>query len=187
MATDLERARTDYIRGSLGGFPALLVHGLGWLIMTAAFIWAGHHGHDMRWPALGLILMGAVTLPASFFLQAMLNLPATSVSNPVNLLSPAASMALPATLPALIIVWALEPSYVAPVYAVLTGAHYLPFAWIQRTRWYVALGLACVAVGGLAALVLRDNASSAACAATGLLHLAAAFAVRAKARRTPGA
>ncbi len=187
MAIDLERARTDYIAGSLGGFPALLVHGCGWLILTAGFLWAGTAGHDVRWPALGLILMGAITLPASFLLQAALNLPATSVSNPINLLSPAAALALPATLPALLIVLALEPAYVAAVYAVLTGAHYLPFAWIQRTRWYITLGLGCVAIGGLTALVLRADGSAAACVLVGALHLVVAFAVRAKARRAPAA
>jgi hypothetical protein len=187
MATDLERARTEYISGSLGGFPALLVHGLGWLALSAAFVWAAQAGHDVRGPALGLILMGAVTLPASFALQAALNLPATSVANPVNLLGPAASLALPAMLPALIIVLMLEPAYVAAVYAVLTGAHYLPFAWIQRTRWYVTLALGCIAAGGLTALILRADSSAAACLLVGIFHLIVAFAVRARARRAPAA
>ena len=187
MATDLERARTEYISGSLGGFPALLVHGLGWLALAAAFLWAAQAGYGVRGPALGLILMGAVTLPASFALQAALNLPATSVANPLNLLGPAASLALPATLPALIVVLAVEPAYVAPVYAVLTGAHYLPFAWIQRTRWYVALALCCVAAGGLSALALRADGSAVTCLLVGVFHLAVAFAVRAKAQRVPAA
>jgi hypothetical protein len=187
MAIDLERARTEYISGSLGGFAALLVHGIGWLAMAGVFAWAVQAGVDVRGPAIGLILMGAVTLPAAFALQAALNLPATSVSNPLNLLGPAASLALPATIPALLIVLALAPAYVAPVYAVLTGAHYLPFAWIQRTRWYVALAFGCIAAGGLAALLLRENGAVAACALVGVFHLATAFAVRAKARRAPAA
>lgn len=187
MAVDLERARTDYIRGSLGGFPALLLHGIGWLILAVVFVAASGAGAGPSVPAMVLILMGAVTLPAAFALQAAMNLPATSVSNPVNFLGPAASLALPACLPALIIVWATEPVYVAPVYAVLTGAHYFPFAWIQRTRWYVGLGLGCIAAGGLGALILRADASPVVCAVVGVLHIAGAFAVRAKARRTPGA
>lgn len=187
MAADLERARTDYITGSLGGFPALLVHGTGWLVLAAVFVWAGAAGWDARWPGLALILMGAVTLPASFALQAALKLPATSVANPINLLSPAASLALPAMLPALLIVLVVAPAFVAPVYAVLTGAHYLPFAWIQRTRWYVVLAFGCILAGGLGALALRADSSAAVCALTGVLHLVIAFTVRAKARRLPAA
>lgn len=187
MSIDLEDARTGFIRGSLGGFAFVFTNGIGWLVMGAVFLWAGWAGIDVRWPALALIFLGAVTTPASFLVQKALNLPAPSTSNPFPLLAIPLAMVQTVALPAPIIVWNIAPAFVAPVWAAIVGAHFLPYAWLQRTRWYVSLALLVSASAWFWAIVLGVGASAPVCLTTGALMLAWSLFIRMKARRLPAA
>jgi hypothetical protein len=52
-------------------------------------------------------------------------------------------------LPAVIVAYSLNPASVPVVLAAIAGGHFLPYAWLQRTRIYVVLAVA-IAVGALA-------------------------------------
>lgn len=187
MSIDLEEARTGFIRGSLGGFAFLLTNGIGWLIMGAAFLWSSSAGIDVRWPALALIFLGAITTPASFIVQKALNLPAPSTSNPIPLLAVALALVQTLALPAPIVVWNIAPAFVAPVWASIVGAHFLPYAWMQRTRWYVSLAILVPASAWFWAIALGAGASAPVCLTTGGLMIAWSVLIRMKSRRLPAA
>jgi len=187
MGIDLEQARTGFIRGSLGGFPFLFVNGIGWLVMGGVFLWAAAAGADVRWPALALIFLGALTMPLSFLAQAAMNLPAPSTSNPFPLLAAPLALVQTVALPAPIIVWNIEPAYVAAVWAAIIGAHFLPYAWLQRTRWYVSLSVLVSATAWLWAALERDASSAPICFTVGALLLAWSVPIGLKAKRLPAA
>jgi len=98
--------------------------------------------------------------PASFVVQKALNLPAPSTSNPIPLLAVALALVQTLALPAPIVVWNIAPAFVAPVWAAIVGAHFLPYAWMQRSRWYVSLAILVPALAWLWAVVLGVGASA---------------------------
>ncbi|MBA4801847.1 MULTISPECIES: DUF7010 family protein [Euryhalocaulis] len=187
MGIDLEDARTGFVRGSLGGFPFVFVNAVAWLIMGGVFLWTNAAGVDVRWPALALIFTGAVTMPLAFVMQAALNLPAPSTSNPFPLLAAALSLVLVLGLPAPLIMWFVEPSYSPAVWAAVLGAHFLPHAWLQRTRWYVSLAILISLTAFLGAALLGHESPAAVTLITGALMLVWSFLIRRKARRLPAA
>ncbi len=56
-------------------------------------------------------------------------------------------------LPALIATYSLDPDLVPLVLASLGGVHFLPYAWLQRTRVYIYLAVV-VAIGAYVIQVL---------------------------------
>lgn len=187
MGIDLEDARTGFIRGSLGGFPFVFVNAVAWLIMGGVFVWADTAGIDVRWPALALIFIGAVTMPLAFVMQAALDLPAPSTSNPFPLLAASISLVLLLGLPAPLIVWFVEPGYAPAVWAAVLGAHFLPHAWLQRTRWYVSLSVLISLTAFVGAALLGHESAVPVTFVTGGLMLVWSFFIRRKARRLPAA
>jgi hypothetical protein len=61
-------------------------------------------------------------------------------------------------LPAMIVVYSLNPAYVPAVFAAIGGAHFLPYAWLHRTRLYIVLGLAISFGSLLLTMVLGEKA-----------------------------
>ena len=49
-----------------------------------------------------------------------------------------------------------HPALVPAAFAAIGGGHFLPYAWLHRTRLYVALGVLC---GGTAIASLRPSAA----------------------------
>jgi hypothetical protein len=61
-------------------------------------------------------------------------------------------------LPAVILVYTLNPAYVPAVFAAIGGGHFLPYAWLHRTRLYIVLGVA-IALGSLLLTALLGTAA----------------------------
>ena len=61
-------------------------------------------------------------------------------------------------LPAVIIVYALNPLYVPAAFAAVGGGHFLPYAWLHRTSVYIYLGVA-VSLGSFAMMAVWGAAA----------------------------
>lgn len=61
-------------------------------------------------------------------------------------------------LPAVIVAFNLNPVTVLVVLAAIGGGHFLPYAWLHRTRLYAVLGVA-IAIGAFVLQVLLRSAA----------------------------
>lgn len=133
---DLEEARDNASFSSMGGFAFLVAYGTTLIIAgLLAFVL------PLETAALVIIFQGSVALPAAFALERLLGFPKMTPDNPLRPLSIQMSMVQVVALPAVIIVYALNPVYVPAVFAAIGGGHFLPYAWLHRSRTYIYLGV----------------------------------------------
>lgn len=123
------------------GFAFLLAFGLAW---SGAGILA--LVLPLQAAALGFIFQGAIGTPLAFLLEKLLGYPSVYKENSLNpLLILVAMSQLPGFLAAFI-VYQLNPYYVPAVLAAVVGGHFLPYAWIHKSKVYVVMGAAVAVV-----------------------------------------
>ena len=144
MHNDLEAARQDVSASSAGGAPFLISFGVT-LAACAVVSWF------VPRPTAALLVMfqGCIALPAAFLLERAMSRKAMAADNPLRPLSVQMAMSQVVALPVVIAMYSLNPGGVPLAMASIGGGHFLPYAWLQRTRAYVVLGVA-VAVGAFA-------------------------------------
>lgn len=153
MHNDLEAARQDVSASSAGGAPFLIAFGVT-LAACAVASWF------VPRPTAALLVMfqGGIALPAAFLLERAMSRKAMAADNPLRTLSIQMAMSQVVALPVVIAMYSLNPGAVPLAMASIGGGHFLPYAWLQRTRAYVVLGVA-VAVGAFAIqIALRAEA-----------------------------
>lgn len=150
---DLDWALSDVSASSAGGAPFLIAYGAT-LFITAILYWF----LPLETVALVAIFQGTAALPVAFFLERRMGSAAMAADNPLRSLSVQMAMSQVVALPAVIIAYNLNPATVPAVLAAIGGGHFLPYAWLHRTRLYLVLGGA-ISIGAFALLVLlRSNA-----------------------------
>jgi len=148
MSTDasdeLKQAFTEVSASSAGGAPFLIAYGATFLItaMLSFFI-------SRQATALIAMFQGGVALPVAFWLERKLGTGRMAPDNPLRSLSVLLAMSQALGLPLLILVYSLDPRGIPLALAALGGVHFLPYAWLHRTRIYTAFAFA-VAVGAFA-------------------------------------
>jgi len=141
---DLERARDQVSASSMGGAPFLISFGATLFITALLSFYL-----PVNQAALVAMFQGGVALPIAFWLERRMGSGPMSQDNPLRPLSVQLAMSQVVALPAVIVAYSLNPSTVPVVLAAIAGGHFLPYAWLQRTRVYVALAVA-IAVGAFA-------------------------------------
>lgn len=144
MHKDLEAARQDVSASSAGGAPFLITFGLTLAACAVAWWFV-----PVRTAALLVMFQGSIALPAAFLLERAMSRKSMATDNPLRPLSIQMAMSQVVALPVVIAMFSLNPGGVPLAMASIGGAHFLPYAWLQRTRAYVVLGVA-VAVGAYA-------------------------------------
>jgi hypothetical protein len=140
---DLDIARSDATRSSGGGIAFLLAYGTTLLVASLlAFVL------PVAIAALVILFQVGVALPLAFALERRLGFPPMAADNPLRALSVQMALVQMVALPAVILVYTPNPAYVPAVFAAIGGGHFLPYAWLHRTRLYVALGVA-ISLGSL--------------------------------------
>lgn len=150
---DLERAFDELSASSAGGAPFLIAYGLTFTLTgLLSFVL------PLETAALVAMFQGGAALPLAFWLERRLGTRRMSPDNPLNALSVQLAVSQTLGLPAIIIVFNLRPDLVPVILAGLGGVHFIPYAWLHRTRLYIGLGVA-IALGAFALLVaLPGNA-----------------------------
>ncbi len=148
VSNDFNQALTDVSASSAGGAPFLIAYGLTFLITAAVSV-------ILPRPTTALIAMfqGGVALPVAFWLERKLGSRRMASDNPLRPLSVQMAMSQALGLPALILVYSLNPAGVPLALASLGGVHFLPYAWLHRTRIYAYAAVA-VSVGAFVIQVL---------------------------------
>jgi hypothetical protein len=148
---DLTEARNDISASSAGGAPFLIAYGATFLVsglLTFFF--------PAEIAALVALFQGGVALPLAFWLERRLASRPMAPDNPLRPLSAQMAMSQALALPALIVAYSLNPRSVPVVLAALGGVHFLPYAWLHRTRAYIVLGMA-VSLGAFLIQVLLGS------------------------------
>lgn len=134
---NLKQAFAEVSASSAGGAPFLIAYG-------ATFIITGILSYLLPEETTALIAMfqGVVALPVAFRLERWMGQGRMSANNPLRALSVQLAVSQALALPALIVVFNLNPRAIPVILAGLGGVHFLPYAWLHRTKVYVALGIA---------------------------------------------
>ena len=141
---DFTLAFTEVSASSAGGAPFLIAYGATFLLTAVLSVFLSK-------PTTALIAMfqGGVALPLAFWLERKMGTGRMLPGNPLKSLSGLLAMSQALGLPLLILVYSLDPRGIPLALAALGGVHFLPYAWLHRTRIYTAFAFA-VAVGAFA-------------------------------------
>ena len=133
----LTQAFYEVSANSAGGAPFLIAYG-------ATFIISGILSFALPEETAALIVLfqGGVALPAAFWLERRMGWGRMSADNPLRGLSVLLAVSQALALPALIVAFDLNPRAIPVMMAGLGGIHFLPYAWLHRTRLYTALAVA---------------------------------------------
>lgn len=152
---DLNSAFTDVSASSAGGAPFLIAYGATFLITAILSFFL-----PRATVALVAMFQGAIALPVAFALERRLGTRRMAPDNPLRPLSVQMAMSQALGLPALILVYSLNPGGIPLALASLGGVHFLPYAWLHRNRVYVFFA-AAVSIGAFVIqILLAANAFS---------------------------
>ena len=145
---DLDLALADVTASSAGGSPFLIAYGATFLItgVLSFFI-------PLETAALIAMFQGGAALPLAFWLERRLSAKRMESNNPLRTLAAQMAMSQALALPALIILYNLDPVSVPVFLAAIGGVHFVPYAWLHRTRLYAVLAV-LVAIGAFALRIM---------------------------------
>jgi hypothetical protein len=147
MTSDLDNltvARDEVSASSAGGAPFLIAYSATFLITGVLSLLLPE-----RIVALIAMFQGGVALPVAFWLERRIGWRPMSKDNPLGPLSAQLAMSQGLAIPALIMAYSLNPRSLPLMLAAIGGMHFLPYAWLQRTRAYLVLG-GVLSLGALA-------------------------------------
>lgn len=153
ISGDLNWARDDVSASSAGGAPFLIAYGATLFITAILSFFI-----PVETAALVAMFQGSVALPLAFWLERRLGSKTMAADNPLRPLSVQTAMTQVVALPAVIIVYSLNPATVPAVLAAIGGGHFLPYAWLHRTPIYFVLGVALSIGAFVLQAVLRSAA-----------------------------
>lgn len=152
--SNLDRARAEITASSSGGAPFLLAFAFTLGATGIAGFWL-----DVRTTALVTLFQGNVALPLAFGLERMMSTARMSDDNPLKALSIQLAISQIFALPLALIVYGFAPAYVPAAMGAIGAAHFVPYVWLQRTRWYLALAVAASVGPCVLAIVFREAAA----------------------------
>jgi hypothetical protein len=131
------QAFTEVSANSAGGAPFLIAYG-------ATFIISGMLSYLLpeETAALLVLFQGGVALPLAFWLERRMGWGRMAINNPLRPLSVQLAVSQALALPALIVAFTMNPRSIPVMMAGLAGVHFLPYAWLHRTKLYVGLAVA---------------------------------------------
>lgn len=130
------RAFAEVSASSAGGAPFLIAYG-------ATFIVSGILSFVLPAETVALIVMfqGGLALPVAFWLERKMGWGRMAADNPLRALSVQLAVSQALALPALIVAFSMNPRSIPVILAGLGGVHFLPYAWLHRTKLYTALAV----------------------------------------------
>jgi hypothetical protein len=163
----LAELQTEIIRSAKRGYP-ILIAAAGFFVLIAAL------SRVLPTHTLGLAwLFGMMIIfPSGVVLGRFLGVQLITTDSPLGTLGGLVSGVQGAFIPVFIVIYQFVPQYLPLAVGLLGGAHFLPYAWIYRSRayWFVTLGTC------LSALVIGIGFVSKAYIAVPL-SMAAVFAI----------
>ena len=137
---EITQAQKDVRETFLGGFAGQFVSAVLWGTSAAACTW-----HSLHLGEIILVLGGFLIFPVTqLLLRSLGHVYALPKGHPMNALAIQVAFTLPLSLPIVIGIAALRPTWFYPAFMIVLGAHYLPFVFLYG-MWQFA-GLCAVLV-----------------------------------------
>jgi hypothetical protein len=154
-SNDLTKAFNEVSASSMGGAPFLISYGATFLITAILSFFI-----PRATAALIALFQGGIALPIAFWLEQKMGIKRMTPDNPLRSLSVQMAMSQALGLPVLILVYSLNPLGIPLALASLGGIHFLPYAWLHRTRIYIYFAIAVSMGAFVIQLWLAKNAFS---------------------------
>jgi len=149
----VDRALDEVSASSAGGAPFLIAFGLTLFLAAVASFFI-----PVKIAAWVVLFQGNLALPLAFWLERVMSSGRMSPDNPFKPLSVLMAFSQIVGLPAVFLAFNLHPAYVPTALAAVGGAHFLPYAWLHRTRIYTVVGIA-VSIGAFAIAMVAKRQS----------------------------
>ena len=169
LTIDFRQALDEVRSSSAGGAPFLIAYGVTFILtgIVAYFL-------PRETSALIAMFQGGVALPVAFQLEKIMGNGRMSADNPLKSLSAYLAFSQSMAIPFLIVVYNIDPRQVPVTMAGLGGVHFLPYAWLHRTRIYAVVGF-LIAVGSFGLILfLQTSAYEVILIFVGVIYLVAA-------------
>lgn len=153
FSMDFRKALDEVSASSAGGAPFLICYGITFILVGILSFFL-----PRETSALMAMFQGGVALPAAFQLERMMGHGRMSDQNPLKSLSAQIAISQALAIPFLIVVYNIDPAQVPVVMAGLGGVHFLPYAWLHRTKIYAIVG-ALISLGSFALILFLQTAA----------------------------
>jgi hypothetical protein len=165
---------------------ATAAQGSAWFLafaitLTAAFV--ASFFLPLETAVLVVIFQGGAALPLAFMLEKRLGTGPMAADHPLRSLSVQLAMVQIVALPAVIMMYVVNPALVPATFAAIGGAHFLPYVWLHRSKVYLVVALV-VSLGSWAIMLIGgDQAYQAVLVLWPLTYLVAGIVLLNKQRR----
>ena len=136
-----------------GGYIGQAVSGAVWLVSAALGAWV-----DTRYGLISLFVGGFFIFPLTQLALKLAGLPASlSSGNPLQSLAKQVAFIVPLCLPVIAAATLYNVNWFYPAFAVVVGAHYLPFVFLYGIWQYAVLAAVLIASGVGIAMYLPET------------------------------
>ncbi|OFX51538.1 MAG: hypothetical protein A2066_16990 [Bacteroidetes bacterium GWB2_41_8] len=127
-----DKLRIEFSIKSKNGLDFTMSASIVWLLIAA--IWTLEiKPYDQ---SVLTFVIGGFVLPLAFFFSKLFKTNWTNKENPLQPLGLWLNFAQLFYFPFLVFTLIKTPEYFVMVYAIITGAHFFPYAWFYKTPWY---------------------------------------------------
>lgn len=148
----LAKWKSEMQHQAKNGIDFILSAGLLWLAIS--YLWTLEHTAYNK--SVFTFMLGALMLPLAFGLSKILRTNWKVKANPLQPLGLWLNLAQLAYFPFLIFMLLEDPDYFVMAYAIITGAHLLPYAWFYDEMGY-AVGAVGIGIGVLLITLSLDR------------------------------
>lgn len=150
---NLDKLKIELSVRAKNGIDFILSAAMVWLVI--AYVWSlNFKAYDK---SILVFIAGSLMLPLAFLFSKLFKTNWTIKTNPLQPLGLWLNFAQLFYFPFLILTLIKMPAYFVMVYAIITGAHFFPYAWFYKTNYY-AIFAGIISVGSLIlGLVLPEN------------------------------
>jgi len=138
---NLSYLRTDISLSAQRGYPVFIAGAIYWVALGVLGFFA-----ERKVVALAYILAMMMVFPLAIALGKVLKVELISRANPLGTLGALLAGVQMFYLPIYILVYQFIPEYVPGVIGILGGSHFLPYAWVYRSKAYYFQSIAMVGV-----------------------------------------
>lgn len=133
---DIDKLRIELSVKAKNGIDFTLGASIIWFII--AYIWTLKLSSYDK--SVFVFIAGAPLLPLAFILSKIFKTNWKIADNPLQPLGLWLNFAQLFYFPFLIFTMIKMPDYFIMTYAIITGAHFFPYAWFYKTKWYAIFG-----------------------------------------------
>ncbi len=141
---DLDALRADLSIKAKNGLNFILAATIVWLAIT--YVWALPYSIASR--AILTFYVGGIMLPLAWLFSKVLKTSWNLPDNPLQPLGLWLNFAQLAYFPILFFVYFKHTEHFLMVYVIITGAHFLPYAWFYNTRSFAVMAV-LISVGAM--------------------------------------